>query len=100
MTDEIEHKNRPKFVAEISLGSIISIISILTASLSVSTYVNRIDSKTEANAIRIYSIEERLNRDQATAIERKRDDNTRLDRIELKLDQVRQDVQQRSWRAQ
>ena len=97
---DIQNNNRPKFSPEISLGSVLSIISIVASALAVSAYANRIDSKTDANAIRIYALEERLNRDTATAIERKRDDNTRLDRIELKLDQVRQDVQQRSWRTQ
>lgn len=100
MEDQPAHSNRPKFVAEVSLGSIVSVITIIASAISVSSYIGRIDAKTEANSVRIYALEDRLNRDASTTIEVKRDNTARLDRIENKVDDVMRTIQsnQRGWR--
>lgn len=100
MSDEPIPHNRPKFIAEISLGNLVSIITIIATATAVTGYIGNIETKVAANTVRIYAIEERLNRDATTYTEIKRDNTARLDRIENKVDDVMRTIQsnQRGWR--
>jgi hypothetical protein len=78
----------PKFVAEVSLGSILSIIAIASTAVGVTLYISKIESGQAVNSARINSIEERVSRADALAGEAKREQAARLDRIENKIDSL------------
>lgn len=78
----------PKFVAEVSLGSVASIIAVFTAAISVTIYVARIEAGQQVNSARIESIEDRMSRTEGAATEAKREQTARLDRIENKIDSL------------
>lgn len=78
----------PKLVAEVSWGSIASIVTILATAIGVVQYVARIDAKTDVNSTRIVAIEERISRQDAASLEAKREQAARLDRIENKIDSL------------
>lgn len=94
MTDDpTQHPNRPQYDPRISLGNIAVIVTVITAVITVTGYVGNIDSKVSANSVRIAYIEDRLDRDSAAYTEIKRDNTSRLDRIENKVDEVIQTIQ-------
>lgn len=78
----------PKFVAEVSLGSVASIIAVFAAAISVTMYVARIEAGQQVNSSRIESIEDRMSRTDVSASEAKREQTARLDRIENKIDSL------------
>lgn len=78
----------PKFVAEVSLGSILSIIAIMSTTVGVTLYISKIESGQAVNSARISSVEERVSRADALAGEAKREQAARLDRIENKIDSL------------
>jgi hypothetical protein len=78
----------PRFVAEISLGSIVSIIAVLSSAVGVTLYISKIESGHAVNSARITSIEERVSRADALAGEAKREQADRLNRIENKIDSL------------
>jgi hypothetical protein len=88
----------PKFVAEISLGSVASICAVFAAAISVTMYVARIEAGQQVNSSRIDSIEDRMSRTEVAATEAKREQTARLDRIENKIDSLLRES--RALRAQ
>jgi len=78
----------PRFVAEISLGSLVSIVTILSSAVGVTLYISRIETVQAVNTARISSIEQRFSRADILTAEQKREYAGRLDRIENKIDTI------------